>query len=445
MKKFNFLAVLVLCVALFACNTETPEGPVPDDSDTEKPAEGDYVYLQKPSSKRGVAYDFGKETSYATEADVALLASGISWDYNWGTAPKSKAETWLNAHNVEFVPMAWSGVDVTALTNYYNAHPQQKYLLAFNEPNLTDQANMTPERAAGLWPGVKNLANDLDLKVISPAMNYGTLANYYDPFKWLDEFFAKDGVSINDVEGIAMHAYLASPSAVISYVKQFEKYNKPLWLTEFCAWDSNTGQPNSVDAQIAYMCSVVNWLESYGNVERYAWFIGRNGYKSPTAFPYMSLLTNEKPANLTKAGMVYANMSTFDKTVVYPLNKRIPAEHYRDCFVDNDNSPAITVSSDIDGKLEISELKKNMWVDYQVEGYDAPVMVRIRYGSARNNQVTVYDNGNAVGTFDLPLTDEEGVYKTIEVGPLPASSAKHVLRFEMTKGTIKMNWFELVK
>ena len=60
-------------------------------------------------------------------------------------------------------------------------------ILAYNEPNLTDQANMTPTRASELWPNLVAVAEKLGMRLTSPAMNYGTLAGYSDPEVWLDD------------------------------------------------------------------------------------------------------------------------------------------------------------------------------------------------------------------------------------------------------------------
>lgn len=81
-------------------------------------------------------------------------------------------------------------------------------ILAYNEPNLTDQANMTPTRASELWPNLVAVAEKLGMRLTSPAMNYGTLAGYSDPEVWLDEFYSKPGVSLDDVEnGIGSRAH----------------------------------------------------------------------------------------------------------------------------------------------------------------------------------------------------------------------------------------------
>ena len=206
------------------------------------------------SAKRGVAFNF----NYVS--DLPLLSPYITWDYNWGNSTNESAALWFDANEIDYCPMCWSGsYDANKIRTFVAAHPNTKYLLAFNEPNLTDQANMTPAQAAALWPPVVALAKELNLKLVSPAMNYGTLSGYSDPIKWLDEFFAQPDVSIDDVDAIAVHSYMASPSAVQSYIERFRKYNKPVWVTEFCAWDP---KPTSAEVQMDYMCAVLHYMEN---------------------------------------------------------------------------------------------------------------------------------------------------------------------------------------
>ena len=138
------------------------------------------------SNKRGVSFS----NPFFVE-DVAILSSGISWVYNWGPAPSSSFDTEFGKYDIDFIPMAWNAsYDKNRIRTFVQAHPGCKYLLAFNEPNLKDQARMTPTEAAAKWPELKAFAAEVGLQLVSPAMNYGTLDGYSDPIKWLDEFFA---------------------------------------------------------------------------------------------------------------------------------------------------------------------------------------------------------------------------------------------------------------
>lgn len=260
-----------------------------------------HIEMQK-SSKRGVSFNF------TNIEDLPLLSPACSWAYNWGNSQNNSAAFWFDNNDMDYCPMAWNaGYDKATIREYVAAHPKTKYLLAYNEPNLTDQANMTPQKAAESWPALVAFAKELGLKLVSPAMNYGTLSGYSDPIKWLDEFFAHPGVSLNDVEAIAIHCYMASPTAVKNYVEMFKKYGKPIWMTEFCAWDP---VPGNVEKQMDYMCAVLNYFEQEEAVERYAWFMPRTSSAVDKA-PYMQLLTHGSPVELTDLGVLFTQFSSF--------------------------------------------------------------------------------------------------------------------------------------
>ena len=152
------------------------------------------------SAKRGVSFDFKQAE------DLPPLSPSCSWAYNWGNTQNAQAALWFDSNDMDFCPMAWNNTyNADAIRQYVQAHPKTKYLLGFNEPNLKDQCNMTPAEAAAHWGEVVALANELHVKLVSPAMNYGTLDGYSDPVKWLDEFFAQPGVSMADIDAIAVH------------------------------------------------------------------------------------------------------------------------------------------------------------------------------------------------------------------------------------------------
>ena len=173
-------SIAILFTACTPSGENTPENPKD---------ETNVVSVMPKSAKRGVSFGF------TNILDLPLLSPYISWDYNWGNTPTDDAALWFDANEMDFCPMCWNGnYSVDRIRAFVAAHPKTKYLLAFNEPNLTDQARMTPAEAAAIWTPVVELAKELNLKLVSPAMNYGTLPGYSDPIKWLDEFFAQPNV-----------------------------------------------------------------------------------------------------------------------------------------------------------------------------------------------------------------------------------------------------------
>ena len=394
---------------------------------TNTPDERRVASTMSKSAKRGVAFNF------AVAEDLPLLSDAISWDYNWGNDQNPTAASWMDMEGIDFCPMCWSGnYSADRIRAYVAAHPNTKYLLAFNEPNLKDQARMTPAEAAAMWAPVVALAKELKLKLVSPAMNYGTLAGYSDPIKWLDEFFAQPGVSIDDIDAISIHCYMANPQALRNYVAMFYKYNKPIWLTEFCAWEEYA--IHSEEDQMTYMCSVLNYLEQDGNVERYAWFIPR--YKP--GFPYMPLLTYYAPYELTSAGKVYCGFSSFDRSVWFRGEKQVQASNYIGV---SDFAVQVRPSSDGEG-LMLSRFAESQYADYQVYIPSDVQTLTLRYAALGKAIVAIWIDDEPTAITSLAATGGMDEWTIAEI----ATSLKagyHTLRLEMQEGVININWFKL--
>lgn len=328
--------------------------------------------------------------------------------------------------------MCWSNnYSADRIRAYVHAHPSVRYLLGYNEPNLTDQANMTPAQAAVRWGEVVALAKELNLKLVSPAMNYGTLSGYSDPIKWLDEFFAQPGVSIDDISAISIHCYMASPQALKDYVARFYKYNKPIWMTEFCAWEEYAIH-SEVD-QMTYMCTVLNYMEQDPKVERYAWFIPR----AKAGFPYMQLLTSSQPYELTSAGKVYCGFSSFDKSVWLRANSRIAASNY---IALSDDKVQVRPSTDGDG-LMLSVFSSNQAVEYQIYVDNSASQLLLRYAGGEGNMIVWLDE-DPISLVPMDATGSMTQWETLTI-PVNIPAGKHRLQLEMEKGVINLAWFQI--
>ena len=421
--------IFATVVLLFAA-CQPPETPSPSD-------EMNVVDVMPKSAKRGVAFSFTQVT------DLPLMSPYISWDYNWGNTPSNDAAMWFDANEMDFCPMCWNGnYSTDKIRAFVAAHPNTKYLLAFNEPNLTDQANMTPSKAAELWPPVVALAKELNLKLVSPAMNYGTLAGYSDPIKWLDEFFAQPNVDINDIYAISIHCYMSSASAVQGYVEKFEKYNKPIWMTEFCAWDP---VPGSVTTQMDYMCAVLNYLEANPKVERYAWFIPRSGNKVDSP-PYMQLLTHDYPADLTDLGKMYCWFSPMDKSVWLRANRPILASEY--VAVANNAMPLrpstdTEVLQQVGGKgLMITNFAAGQQLTYQVCVPENSTEFTLRYCGYSNSICEVLVDGVSQNYIDMPRNGSNTEW-IVAKAPLSISEGKHTVTLKLFSGSCYLSAFEI--
>ena len=424
MATARTIIALALAVALAACNPIDPSHPTD---------ETNVVKTMPKSAKRGVSFSFTQLT------DLPLLSPYISWDYNWGNTPTDEAAYWFDTNEMDYCPMCWNGnYSADRIRAFVAAHPKTQYLLAFNEPNLTDQANMTPAQAAALWPDVVALAKELNLKLVSPAMNYGTLAGYSNPIKWLDEFFAQPGVSIDDVYAISVHCYMASSSSVKSYIEMFEKYNKPIWLTEFCAWDP---APGSVTTQMDYMCAVLNYLEKQPSVERYAWFMPRMSGKVESV-PYNQLLTHDYPAALTDLGKMFCYFSPMDETVWIRADRPIYAHEYT--RVANDNMPlrptndAEMVQTIGHDGLMITNFIAGQQLTYQLYFPTDIQQLRLRYCGYSNAICEVLVDGESQNFIDMPRNGSSTEWATASIAQ-PIKAGKHTITLALFSGSCSLS------
>lgn len=388
------------------------------------------------SSKRGVSF------SFSLAEDVELLKPGFSWSYNWGPAPSEQMNNLFNQNNLDFFPMAWNGgFDADKIREYKAKNPQCEYILAFNEPNLTDQCNNTPQQAAEHWPRLKALADELNMKLVSPAMNYGTLSGYHDPIKWLDEFFTL--IDPNDIDVISIHCYMGSAAAMKSFIDMFKKYKKPIWMTEFCAWESHIG---SIQAQMKYMCEALNYMECDPMVERYAWFIPRAA--GPVeSYPFMQLLTKTKPFELSDLGKVFVNLSSMDKTVWQSTNNHILAQTYSNiCTSESLNGgfvggPQLRLTTDETGELELWNFISNQWTEYQIDATKDITKIRIRYSNYADSKCELLSNGKLIGSINLSRTGDANIWNSAEAD-LSLPKGKHTIRLRVVQGNICVNWLK---
>ena len=279
--------------------TPTPPAPTPTPVPNPPPPAPGPAPLKSP--KRGVAYDF------AALADLQALSSGVSWWYNWATRPNSGLPS--NAASqvaMDYLPMLWNAsYDAPSVEAYIQANANIKYLLVLNEPNLVDQADMTPAQAAAAWPGYEAVAAATGAKIVGPAITWGTMVNYSDPVVWMDAFIAAyqaaNGGRSPQIDYLAFHWYDYGLDAQLD---RLTKYGKPFWITEMANW--HTGDSAVIDTlakQEAQMTDMVNTCETRADVFRYAWFTGRQA-----SDPHFTSLLSANAGELTGLGQLYLTL-----------------------------------------------------------------------------------------------------------------------------------------
>ncbi|MBD5185472.1 MAG: hypothetical protein HDS92_02570 [Bacteroidales bacterium] len=353
------------------------------------------------SEKRGVCVNGFKMEQ------MELLEPGICWYYNWGTS-----HTLATVEGVDFCPMGWSGINADAVRKYCKEHPEVKYLLGYNEPNFENQANLTPQKAAEMWPEMQALAKELNLKLVSPALNFSPNPPYQDPYKWMDEFVALVGKDAFDF--VAIHNY-GGFGVMKSFATGFhEKYGKPVWVTEWCYWPGGAGNVYvSPDTQIKSMIESVQWLEQTDFIFRYSWFMATGTYDAPERPNYGLVKTEGNLSTytyaLTPQGYVYTYMSDFDKSVWHAESEWVPAALVTDAY---NLGYGQGESDHTDYPLMVTNLPAEGYAEYQFEiaaGDRCLVMMVGGYGEPTRFDPTLkvtatHEDGTVVDIFNKQFT-----------------------------------------
>ncbi len=385
------------------------------------------------NTKRGLAY------GRLSPQDMEILSPEVSWWYNWSTVPESSVASVFENYGFEFVPMVWNGnYNESQLRTYLTSHPETKYILAFNEPNFIDQAKMTPSQAAAQWPRLEAIADDFDLEIVAPAVNYcgncvtenGT--TYTDPWKYLDDFFA--ACPDCRVDYIAVHSYMNTAGALEWYINQFKKYGKPIWLTEFAGWEEN-GNITSVDDQINFMVGAVNYLESDPDVFRYAWFIGRTG-GGITKYPYIDILGAN--GQLTKLGKIYTQMPVHNENRVVQIPAVIEAEEYNKM-----SGIQMELTADSSGFANIGYIDTGDWLEYKIDVPETgSYNIQFRIASMQRARLFVVLNGETILNQAMDNTAGWQNWETFS-NTVELQAGVQTIRLKAGTSGFNINWFQI--
>jgi hypothetical protein len=381
------------------------------------------------SYKRGVSY------GYHSAKDMQNFSKNISWWYNWAAEPDIAIRNTYKNYGVDFTPMAWKGTGINAVNNWVNQDPNVKYILGFNEPNFTDQANMTPKQAATAWPAFQAIADLHNLKTVGPAVNYcGNCVTengitYNDPFKYLDDFFT--ACQDCDVDFIALHWY-GGGNSIVGYVENARKYNKPIWVTEFAAWDNSVA---NVEDQKKYLAGTVNFLERDPDVYRYSWFIGRR-QSGQTTYPFIDLYGSD--GELTELGKIYMNIPVYDPAMKFQIPGRIEAEEY---FLMSGLFSEIT--ADTNGFLNIGWTDNNDWAEYKINvNKSGTYNLYARIAGTNTGIIDFFVDTKLTATLITPSTGGWQTWKTVS-SKIQLEAGEHLLKMSIKDAGFNINWITI--
>lgn len=385
------------------------------------------------SRKRGVC------VNKLSAADFDALKPGVSWFYNW------HHESADARPGMDFQPMVWTGSAdrIAGARRYLDSKPKPRMLMGINEPNLSGQANLNPQKAAEVWKELSRMAKAKGVPLTGPHMAINAPGNEivrgFDPIQnkernlsymidFLDAFFHYAGKDSTD--GIGIHAYGNIWELKWAVGELHKKYGKPIWVSEFAEWGARDAK-----AEVAYMVEAVDFMERSPHVAGYAWFKERFD-KGPNK---MSLLERES-GKLTRLGELYVHMPVHDEAVFYPVPGRVEAE--ADVRM---NGVGLEPTGDADGWFHVHKIDAGDWMEYQLNvaaagtytlsarlAAGAPVALRVTQGGAELGRILVAKPQGA-GRWETAAT-------TVRL-----AAGRQTIRVECGSKDLALNWLEFAR
>lgn len=218
--------------------------------------------MTTPASKRGLCWPSDNKDPVHT---FTKPGSKITWLYNWSPTPTA------NSTSLSWVPMQWNGADIDNLsTKLTNSNTRIDSILAFNEPELPDQANMTASAAAEAWLRCIEPLRKQRIRCGSPGISSAPQG-----VPWLQEFTALIRAGGSDVDFWALHWYGEGLGGLYDYIWSTHARlgnDKPVWITEFACTNWSVERPIERAKVVEFARESCKYLDSLDWVERYAWF-----------------------------------------------------------------------------------------------------------------------------------------------------------------------------
>jgi hypothetical protein len=232
------LSVLFI-TALFA--THALSAPIP------------HLASRATNAKRGIAYDM------ATKPSLTLAAnSAISWEYNWAVAPPEGLPS-----GITHVPMQWGSSGIVSFQSQVQKQGA-KYVLGFNEPDMSSQSNMAATDAAALYKQYMAPLRAAGIKVGAPAISSAPAG-----LTWLQTFIA----NCDEFDFLPIHWYGEGGEGGVNFLNYVESVHQttggkwPLWVTEYA--DTTMNDASTVQS---FLTASIAKLDSLSYVDRYSWF-----------------------------------------------------------------------------------------------------------------------------------------------------------------------------
>jgi hypothetical protein len=294
----------------------------------------------------------------------ANFAAGLNakWMYNWGPTHS----TTLPADTV-YNPMQWGSFNWTYNTgsgpiwqhiSAWRKRAEGFLLMGFNEPDRTDQSNITLADSVALWPRLMALNQPL----LSPSP--GTLNPPVGVPSWHEQFYDEADRLGYRVEYNAIHTYPGPSSGSSDYLinliqGEFNDFGLPVWLTEFGFVDWGGDQSWSEEDNYQCLAEFLWRAEGMGALRKYALFVFTEDTNNPQpANPWQNFTpaprsnSYDSGGNLTAFGKLYSawdNDTTVRPDKTYLIHHRGLRKRMANAASGNNNPGGRTIR--IDGPL----------------------------------------------------------------------------------------------
>jgi hypothetical protein len=331
-----------------------------------------------------------------------------TWYYTWGASVYGSANaTETTLINQEFVPEKWGkGGNV----HYFYENKRWSHLVGQNEPDHTEQSNVTVEEAVAEWPILMKTGARLG----SPATT---------DFNWLYNFMDQCEKNNYRVDFVVVHAYWGGKSAS-NWYKDLKKVHditgRPLWIKEWnngANW-TNESWPSSWEdqqkKQLNDLKGILNVMDTASFIERYSIY---NWVEDKRAI----LLNGE----LTPAGEYYASTIpgfafNRDKEVIPAWTMLKPRLSYN---FSEETGKINLAWEDPNGELTAKNIIEQS-VDKQ-QTWDKVTEISSPY--IKNHEVDVLAPGEAQGG--------EVYYRIRTIGPDNAEKSSNIVKYDFLKNT----------
>ncbi len=216
---------------------------------------------QKISFIRAVNWEWVSKKGWAGSSFNEYKLTNSTWRYDWSAGGSTTSY-------VEYVPIrqngGWPGWSEISGKQYVS------HVLGFNEPDHTEQSNLTVSQALAQWPEMMKTG----LRIGSPACTATS---------WLYAFMDSCKARNYRVDFVAWHAYWGgkSPQNWYNDLKAiYTRTGRPIWITEWNnganwtteSWPTSDHSLSTANAakQLADLKGILNVLDTASFIERYS-------------------------------------------------------------------------------------------------------------------------------------------------------------------------------